>query len=69
MFSTKISNFDDQICVKAIKALKEEGIDTVVINPNVATVQVKQYMQNQQNICKTRNKVRCEYQRYPWDSM
>ena len=25
---------------QAIKALKEEGIDTVVINPNVATVQV-----------------------------
>lgn len=24
---------------QAIKALKEEGIDTVVINPNVATVQ------------------------------
>ena len=42
--------------LQAIKALKEEGIDTVVINPNVATVQVKQYiayMQNQQNICKT----------------
>ena len=26
--------------LQAIKALKEEGIDTVVINPNVATVQV-----------------------------
>ena len=26
---------------QAIKALKEEGIDTVVINPNIATVQVK----------------------------
>ena len=24
---------------QAIKALKEEGIDTVVINPNIATVQ------------------------------
>ena len=30
--------------LQAIKALKEEGIDTVVINPNVATVQVKQYI-------------------------
>ena len=29
--------------LQAIKALKEEGIDTVVINPNVATVQVRQY--------------------------
>ena len=36
--------------LQAIKALKEEGIDTVVINPNVATVQVKQYMQNQPNM-------------------
>ena len=25
---------------QAIKALKEEGVDTVVINPNIATVQV-----------------------------
>ena len=25
-----------------VQALKEEGIDTVVINPNIATVQVQQ---------------------------
>lgn len=27
------------MCVKAIKALKEESIQTVLINPNIATVQ------------------------------
>ena len=37
MFTIINTNYHDQ----AIKALKEEGIDTVVINPNVATVQVK----------------------------
>jgi carbamoylphosphate synthase large subunit len=31
---------------QAIKALKEEGIDTVVINPNIATVQVQTYAPN-----------------------
>lgn len=27
------------LCLKAIKALKEENIQTVLINPNIATVQ------------------------------
>ena len=33
-------HLDNKYTEQAIKALKEEGIDTVVINPNVATVQV-----------------------------
>ena len=39
--------------LQAIKALKEEGIDTVVINTNLATVQVKKYIQNQENMQNT----------------
>ena len=29
---------------QAIKALKEEGIETVLINPNIATIQTSDYL-------------------------
>lgn len=32
----------DDVLRQAIKALKEEGVQTVLINPNIATVQTSQ---------------------------
>jgi len=30
---------------QAIKALKEEGVETVLINPNIATIQTSEHLQ------------------------
>src|SRR5215467_11042176 len=32
---------------QAIKALKEEGINTVLVNPNIATIQTSDYLADQ----------------------
>ena len=32
---------------QAIKALKEEGITTILVNPNIATIQTSEYLADQ----------------------
>ena len=44
MFSCMLSDLTSAMCLQAIKALKEEGVECILVNPNIATVQTSKGM-------------------------